>query len=689
MAIVKFISEIDCNVYIDMELVGELHVGKMLKVTLEVGSYLVEATDSSNRTIKRYELKVSPLEAQILQNITDENIDDVINKLRNNSSLRFYNQRAVFCHNGCYGYINSQYNIVIQPIYSFASDFSAGKAFVRRIFPDGEKGTVIDIDGNILLSQWLDYIGSNEHNILVRNGNMFYVISRKDYSIHNEYCNAGYDGKAELIPVSHEFGVDVFYGFIDKNGEEIIPFIYDYAWNYDDNGFAKVKRFGSTHVVDKDGTLYLNMEQAVKDGKTFTRERGFFEEPGEEVIEEVFKANKLSKDESIYKGFRGNYCDEGYWEEYPVKEGEQWGLGGFELVGDDNNVDEDGNYLSWWDVDTNKIEKYHCDRIIYYAEGYFVYRKDGICKLLNIMNPEKEYSFVADEIIPNLLWCHTYNGSYDTISINNLIFKKNKKYGIIGLDGKIVLPADYDLIVSSDALKKDTTGNIGIIWKGGKCSFVRMDNGKILEPFKYDDIIVNNSFCDESIWLMDSTYMVKENGKYGCLNFDRRIILPSMYDAIDFKLELDGNGYHYYMLLFKDGKIGTYEFCKFMQMTSNSHEIVLEFTVEPDYDECVFLKNRGAVNSLFGMSYIAARKGEKWGIIDNTPASSTYYPADETYWRDKPNLKDLEFKYNSLDELKNDADAEFSRRYKKYERPHMILQIGDHLIVSEWFNNEE
>ena len=162
-----------------------------------------------------------------------------------------------------------------------------------------------------------------------------------------------------------------------------------------------------------------------------------------------------------------------------------------------------------------------------------------------------------------------------------------------------------------------------------------------------------------------------------------------MYDAIDFKLELDGNGYHYYMLLFKDGKIGTYEFCKFMQMTSNSHEIVLEFTVEPDYDECVFLKNRGAVNSLIGMSYIAARKGEKWGIIDNTPASSTYYPADETYWRDKPNLKDLEFKYNSLDELKNDADAEFSRRYKKYERPHMILQIGDHLIVSEWFNNEE
>lgn len=687
MAIVKFISEIDCNVYIDMELVGELQAGKMLKVTLEVGSYLVEATDSNGRNIRKYELKVSPIEAQILQNITEENITDLIEKLRNDSSLRFFNQRAVFYHNGCYGYINSQYNVAIQPIFSYADNFATNKAFVRRRFPDGEKGTIIDVDGNILLLQWYDYIGGDEIKILLRNQDMFIVLCKDDYSVLDKYCDAGYNGKADLIPVSRECGVDVFYGYIDKNGGERIPFIYDYAWNFDDNGFAKVKRFGSIHIVGKDGTLYYNMEHAVKDGKTFRRERGYFDEPGDGDIEEVFKANKLSKEESLYKGFNGNYCDDGYWEEYPVKEGSIWGLGGFELVGDENNVDEDGEYLSWWNVETNKIEKYHCDRIVYYADGFFVYRKDGICKLLNIINPEKEYSFIADEIIPNLLWCHTYNGSYDTISINNLIIKKNKKYGIVGLDGKIVLPADYDLIVSTDALKKDTTGNIGIIWKDRKCSLVCMDNGKILEPFKYDDIIVNDSNSND--WLMYSTYLVKENGKYGCIDFNREVILPTIYDFIEFKLECDSNGYHHKMLLYKDRKIGTYEYCNFRHMTSNSHEIELEFTVEPDYDECVFLKNRGAVNSLIGMSYIAVRKGDKWGIIDNTPASATYYPADETYWRNNPNLKDLEFKYNSLEDLQNDADAEFSRRYKKYERPHMIFQLGDNLIVSEEDNDEE
>ena len=48
-----------------------------------------------------------------------------IEKLRNDSSLRFYNQRASFCHNGSYGYINSQYEVVIEPIYSFADIFIA------------------------------------------------------------------------------------------------------------------------------------------------------------------------------------------------------------------------------------------------------------------------------------------------------------------------------------------------------------------------------------------------------------------------------------------------------------------------------------------------------------------------------------------------------------------------------------
>lgn len=672
MAIVKFISEIDCNVYIDMELAGELQAGKMLKLPIDVGSYLVEAKDADGNTIKKYELKISPVESQILQNITEDSIDDILGKLKNDSSLCFYNQRAVFNHNGFYGYINSLYNIVIQPIYSYAGNFTANKAFVRRIFPDGEKGTIIDVDGNILLSQWYDYIGGNEKSVLLKNKKMYYVLSIETCSVLQEYWDAGYNGNSELIPISREFGIDVFYGYINTSGEEIIPLIYDYVWNFDDKGFAKVKRFGSNYVVNKDGTLYHNMEDAVKDGKKITRARNIYDEPGDGDIEEVFKAVKLTKEESIRKGFNSNFGDDGYWEEYPIKEGECWGLGGFEMVGDD---------YSWINEATNRIDKYHCDRIIYYTDGYFVYRKDGICKLLNIMDSQKEYPFNADEIIPIIQWRHTDNGYYDTKTIINLIIKRNKKYGIISLKGKTILPIEYDLIITSDSMVGDISGNIGIVWKGEKCALVRMNDGYIYEPFKYEDIIVNESDCKE--WQMNSTYLVRENGKYGCINFEGYEILPSIYDSIECKLEVDGHGYHYMMFLYKDGKVGTYEYCNYRSFAVGDHEISLSFTVEPDYDECVFLKNRGAVNSFIGMYFIAVRKGKQWGILDNSPASATYYPADETYWRDSPNLKDLEFKYDSLEELKINADAEFRRRYKKYERPHIVIQMGDSLVVSE------
>ena len=46
-----------------------------------------------------------------------------------------------------------------------------------------------------------------------------------------------------------------------------------------------------------------------------------------------------------------------------------------------------------------------------------------------------------------------------------------------------------------------------------------------------------------------------------------------------------------------------------------------------------------------------------------------YYDFDDR-WRNNPNLKELDFKYNSLEELKDDADNEFERRHDKYINRH-------------------
>ena len=46
-----------------------------------------------------------------------------------------------------------------------------------------------------------------------------------------------------------------------------------------------------------------------------------------------------------------------------------------------------------------------------------------------------------------------------------------------------------------------------------------------------------------------------------------------------------------------------------------------------------------------------------------------YYDFDDR-WRNNPNLKELDFKYNSLEELKDDADNQFERRHDKYINRH-------------------
>ena len=202
-----------------------------------------------------------------------------------------------------------------------------------------------------------------------------------------------------------------------------------------------------------------------------------------------------------------------------------------------------------------------------------------------------------------------------------------------------------------------------------------MSNGNILEPFKYEDIIVNNA--DGLTWRMCSTYLVKEKGKYGCVDFERKPILPSIYDAIDFKLDIDSYGYHYKMLLHKDGKVGTYEYCNYKSELNNYNEIEIVFSVEPEFDECVFLKHKDAITNFAGMSYVAVRKKDKWGIIDNKPRGLYYYYTFDDSWRNSPNLKMLEFKYNSLEELKNDADAEFERRRMHYNEQHRAFCYND------------
>lgn len=87
------------------------------------------------------------------------------------------------------------------PFFSYAENFDIGYALVKKLFSDGEKATIIDTDGNIILDRWYDNVGSNERTILFKSKKSCYVIFKSNFSIIKEYLDAKYDGKGDLIPV--------------------------------------------------------------------------------------------------------------------------------------------------------------------------------------------------------------------------------------------------------------------------------------------------------------------------------------------------------------------------------------------------------------------------------------------------------------------------------------------------------
>ena len=108
------------------------------------------------------------------------------------------------------------------------------------------------------------------------------------------------------------------------------------------------------------------------------------------------------------------------------------------------------------------------------------------------------------------------------------------------------------------------------------------------------------------------------------------------------------------MTLHKNGKIGAYEYRFFVPPIIDSSSQVLEFLIEPDYDECVFFEIEQFYNS-----FIAVRKGGIWGFAEGPTPKTNDVLARETHVKWSLTTDDVEFGFNSLEELKE----EVCRRY--------------------------
>ena len=136
--------------------------------------------------------------------------------------------------NGQYGFVDQQGNVVIPLKYDMAGGFHGGLARVQL----KRKYGFIDQQGNVVVPLKYDYAGNFHEGLASVSG----LVSRPWPERTEGVTHITY-GKS---------------GFIDKEGKQVIPLIYDDAGGFEE-GLAKVELDDKVGFIDKEGNEYWDM----------------------------------------------------------------------------------------------------------------------------------------------------------------------------------------------------------------------------------------------------------------------------------------------------------------------------------------------------------------------------------------------------------------------------------------------
>ena len=226
-------------------------------------------------------------------------------------------------------------------------------------------------------------------------------------------------------------------------------------------------------------------------------------------------------------------------------------------------------------------------------------------KAINSKNEEIFTAYEQVEAIDNI---HKNNNLW--YEKNILKVSKNGKYGLIDLNGKELLPIEYDEITVLDGME-----NSIIIKKDGKVGLVN-DNGSILIEVNYKDIrALGETYKDGYITIDDA-------GKYGVVSATKKQILENKYDEImpvylkdyylikegEKKEVIDSNGNVILDSGFDDIKSATTNGVIFIKNNLYGEiSTSAEITLDAKYQDLKEVKD----------GIYIAKQNDKYGIIDN------------------------------------------------------------------------
>ena len=177
---------------------------------------------------------------------------------------------------------------------------------------------------------------------------------------------------------------------------------------------------------------------------------------------------------------------------------------------------------------------------------------------------------------------------YDSINVlsgihNSLIVKKDGNYGLVNGIGTIVVPVEYASIsaITNDYrdgyIVKDNLGKFGIYKSNGQkvfdCNYTDIkhltsNNMYIVKEGINWKVVLDDGTAylegkaGNAVAMNSGNLIIKENGKFGVVNIQANVLIPSEYEELSFMFD---NKY----IAKKDGKYG---------VINTSNEVLVEFT---------------------------------------------------------------------------------------------------------------
>ena len=216
-----------------------------------------------------------------------------------NSSLFYNDIAAVQYKDGNWGYINRKGEPKLSASYERATVFSEGMAWVIK---EGDMPGAINEKGDIKISL------RDAHTVRVfMEGRAAVAVVKKKQVLWgfldkngNEIIKPQYKTVSNFrLGLAAVEDLEGKWGYINLNGESVIACQYKSAYTFNDNGLAIVKGESGYHVINREGSIVQThaYDEMIPDGLWMKVRRGklwgWCNELGEEVIEPRFEDVRL------------------------------------------------------------------------------------------------------------------------------------------------------------------------------------------------------------------------------------------------------------------------------------------------------------------------------------------------------------------------------------------------------------